>query len=136
MLPLDVMARAGVIEEDVLRQGPEAKGLRDAVFEVATRANDHLITAREMLKNVRGGQDVGHAYEHENDEDRQYSPPLEDEFYSKEQLRIQEVERAYGVFMEAIVTQSWLDRLQKADFDVFSKQMRKKDWKLPFSTLR
>ena len=32
--------------------GPEAGGLRDAVFEIATRANDHLITARKMLGEV------------------------------------------------------------------------------------
>ncbi|MBE7181123.1 MAG: squalene/phytoene synthase family protein, partial [Terriglobus roseus] len=67
-LPLDVMAEAGLREEDVLREGPAAPGLRDAVFAVATRANDHLITAREMLRNLRAGGDVGHAFEHGDEE--------------------------------------------------------------------
>ncbi|KAL8634755.1 MAG: hypothetical protein Q9228_007676, partial [Teloschistes exilis] len=66
-LPLDVMAECGLREEDVLRYGAQAEGLKDAVFRVATRASDHLITARQMLKNVQGGADVGHAFEHEGE---------------------------------------------------------------------
>ena len=130
-LPLDVMTRAGIKEEEVLRQGPEAHGLRDAVFEVATRANDHLITAREMMKSVRSGLDVGHAYEHEQDAENAYASS-EDGVLSKEQRQLQDAERSYGIFMEAIAIQSWLDRLQQADFDIFSAKLRKKDWKLPF----
>ena len=132
MLPLDVMARAGLQEEDVLRQGPEAPGLKDTVFEVATRANDHLITAREMMKNVREGMDIGHAYEHADDTEHSETSQTDDGMLSKEQRQLQDVERAYGIFMDAIAAQSWLDRLQKANFDLFSTQMRKKDWKLPF----
>jgi hypothetical protein len=40
-----------VVQEDVFRQG-HAEGLEDAVFEVATAAHDHLLTARSMLKSV------------------------------------------------------------------------------------
>ena len=132
MLPLDVMARAGVKEEEVLREGGTAKGLRDAVFEVATRANDHLITAREMMKNVRGGRDVGHEYEYAQENEETTTEAVEGQVLGKEQQQLKEVESAFGVFMEAVATQSWLDRLQKADFDVFSKDMRRKDWKLVF----
>ncbi|TGZ84197.1 hypothetical protein EX30DRAFT_346866 [Ascodesmis nigricans] len=53
VLPLDICAHHGLKQEEVLRYGPEAKGLQDAVFEVAVRANDHLITAREMAKEAR-----------------------------------------------------------------------------------
>ncbi|KAF8249657.1 hypothetical protein K440DRAFT_543080, partial [Wilcoxina mikolae CBS 423.85] len=49
VLPLDVCAEFNLRQEDVLRQGGNAPGLRDAVFKVATLANDHLITARKML---------------------------------------------------------------------------------------
>jgi len=49
VLPLDVCAECGVRQEDVLRRAGGAPGLRDAVFRVATLANDHLITARNML---------------------------------------------------------------------------------------
>jgi NADH dehydrogenase [ubiquinone] 1 alpha subcomplex assembly factor 6 len=52
VLPLDVCAEFGLRQEDVIRQGGDAPGLRDAVFKVATLANDHLITARKMLKDA------------------------------------------------------------------------------------
>lgn len=52
VLPLDVMANHNVRQEDVIRTGAAAKGLTDAVFEIATRANDHLITARAALREA------------------------------------------------------------------------------------
>ncbi|QDS77363.1 hypothetical protein FKW77_005567 [Venturia effusa] len=129
LLPLDIMAETGVQEEQVLRQGGSAPGLRDAVFAVATRANDHLITAREMLKNVKGGKDVGHAFEHLGDEEHSYTSEL-GENNSKQQ---QEVEQAFGVLMgPALSTSLWLEKLQKADFDVFDPSLRRSDWKLPW----
>jgi len=128
MLPLDVMAEAGVREEEVLRKGANATGLRDAVFTVATRANDHLITAREMLKNLYAGQEVGHEFEHADDAEHQNRvlPGQEKQSASAD------VERAFGVFMPAVATQLWLDQLQKCDFDVFNPKLRTTDWKLPW----
>ncbi|KAI5845526.1 Squalene/phytoene synthase [Tricharina praecox] len=52
VLPLDVCAEFGLRQEDVLRRGGDAPGLKDAVFKVATLANDHLITARKMLDDA------------------------------------------------------------------------------------
>lgn len=127
MLPVDVMVEAGVREEDVLRNGANAHGLRDAVFTVATRANDHLITARQMLDNIRAGQDVGHEFEHQDEEEHVHLPSN-----GKAETQAQEVERAFGVFMPAVATQLWLDKLQKHDFDVFQPKLRMTDWKLPF----
>ena len=127
-LPLDVMARAGVREEDVFRQGAEAAGLRDAVFEVATRASDHLITARQMLKNIYAGQDVGHAFEYEGEDEHQYQHPVG----GKSAQQREEVERAFGVFMPAVATELWLNRLQKYDFDVFREELRRREWRLPW----
>ncbi|KAK4553813.1 hypothetical protein LTR86_008988 [Recurvomyces mirabilis] len=129
MLPLDVMAESGVREEDVLRNGAEAQGLRDAVFLVATRANDHLITARQMLSQVRAGKDADHEYEHGNEEEHVYLPSKG----RKAETQAQEVERAFGVFMPAVATQMWLGRLEKGDFDVFGAKLRVTDWRLPFS---
>ncbi|CAM0140160.1 unnamed protein product [Umbelopsis sp. WA50703] len=51
ILPAEVTAKHNVVQEDVFRQG-HAEGLEDAVFEVATAAHDHLLTARSMLKSV------------------------------------------------------------------------------------
>lgn len=130
MLPLDIMADAGVREEDVLRNGAEARGLKDAVFAVATRANDHLITARQMLDNIRAGQAADHDYEHEHEEEHIQLPATAST--GKSETPAQEVERAFGVFMPAVATQMWLDRLQQLDFDVFQPKLRTTDWKLPF----
>ena len=40
-----------ISSEDVFRCGP-SKELADAVFEIATKANDHLITARSFMDKV------------------------------------------------------------------------------------
>jgi NADH dehydrogenase [ubiquinone] 1 alpha subcomplex assembly factor 6 len=126
-LPLDVMAQAGVKEEDVFRHGADASGLRDAVFTVATRASDHLITAREMLKNLRAGQDVGHKFEHEGEEGHDYGMQE-----SSSESRLKEAERSIGVLMPAVSAQLWLDRLQKVDFDIFRPELLGSDWRLPW----
>lgn len=131
-LPLDVMAEAGVREEDVLRQGAEATGLRDAVFQVATRASDHLITARQMLKNVREGRDVGHEFEHKGEEGHDYYRDREGTGGSKPRQQRQEVERAFGVFMPAVSTELWLERLERLDFDIFREELRRREWRLPW----
>ena len=54
VIPAEITARHGVSQEDVFRQGGSAKSIDDAVFEFATVANDHLITAREMFKETGG----------------------------------------------------------------------------------
>ena len=54
VIPAEITARHGVSQEEVFRKGGNAKGIDDAVFEFATVANDHLITAREMFKDTGG----------------------------------------------------------------------------------
>ena len=131
-LPLDVMASTGLREEDVFRQGAEAPGLRDAVFQVATRASDHLITARSMLSNLRKGNAVGHDFEHEGEEGHIYDEEAS-KVSSKSSTKTQfaEVEQAFGVLMPAVSTSLWLDRLQKVDFDIFRDELRRREWRLP-----
>jgi NADH dehydrogenase [ubiquinone] 1 alpha subcomplex assembly factor 6 len=124
VLPLDIMAETGVKEEDIFRRGAEAPGLKDAVFQVATRANDHLITAREMLKNLQQGKDAGHGFEHEGEEGHGYA-----ETHGSSQT---DIERAFGVLMPAIATRLWLEKLEKLDFDVFRPELRAREWKLPW----
>lgn len=133
-LPLDVMAEVGLREEDVLRKGAEAEGLRDAVFQVATRASDHLVTARSMLQNLRKGGDVGHAFEHEDEEEHQYGQ-LQRSSQSgsgKTAQQNADVEQAFGVLMPAVSTGLWLDKLQKLDFDIFRDELRRREWRLPW----
>ncbi|KAL6399211.1 phytoene synthetase/ ribosomal protein S6 [Ilyonectria robusta] len=112
LLPLDAMAEAGVKEEDVFRQGPNAPGLQDAVFKIATRANDHLITAREMLKRLKAGEDPGHEFEHQGEGEH---------FYDDEGSNtLKEIHHGFGVLLEAVPAQQYLDRLEQADFDPFA----------------
>ena len=59
VVPAEITARHGVSQEDVFRQGGNAKGIDDAVFEFATVANDHLITARDMFDKETAGQVPG-----------------------------------------------------------------------------
>ncbi len=139
-LPLDIMAECNLQEETVFRHGADAPGLKDAVFKVATRASDHLITARQMLKNVQGGGDVGHAFEHEGEEeehayhtdDRLQQPSTTDGDAGNVRQKA-EVEKAFGVFMPAVPTALWLQRLEKGDFDIFREDLRRRDWRLPWN---
>ncbi|KAA8652602.1 uncharacterized protein ATNIH1004_001507 [Aspergillus tanneri] len=134
MLPLDVMAQARVKEEEVFRQGAEAPGLRDAVFTVATRANDHLITVQQMLSNLRAGRDVGHEFEHEGEEGHQYGSEsgTDHSRNQRDETPLDEVNRAFGVFMPAVATRLWLNRLESVDFDIFRPELLGSEWKLPW----
>lgn len=135
MLPLDVMASTGVREEDVLRVGTDAPGLRDAVFAVATRASDHLITAKQMLKELQAGREPEHAYEHEGEEGHEYHSAHARPGGvqgSAPQNRPHELDQAFGVLMPAVATGLWLDRLEKLDFDIFASGLRRREWRLPW----
>lgn len=132
-LPLDILVLAGVREEDVLRLGADAPGLRDAVFAVATRASDHLITARQMLKELRAGYEAGHAYEHEGEDGHQYSDAgPQHHSASTASSVVEELDRALGVLMPAVTTGLWLERLESADFNIFAESLRKREWRLPW----
>ncbi|KAK8076672.1 hypothetical protein PG994_003944 [Apiospora phragmitis] len=121
LLPLDVMAEAGLREED---------GFQDAVFQVATRANDHLITAREMLKNLQAGEGPGHEYEHrgeaEHDHHRHHVMEAEVEGDSTKR----DIRRGFGVLLEAVPASDYLARLEATNFDPFA--VRSGGWKLPW----
>ncbi|KAF4863208.1 NADH dehydrogenase (ubiquinone) complex I, assembly factor 6 [Colletotrichum siamense] len=126
LLPLDVMSEVNLREEDVFRYGPEAEGFQDAVFKVATRANDHLITAREMLKNLRAGQDAGHDFEHQGEEEHVYEEEHEDDVQ-------RDIRRGFGVLLEAIPAQEYLTNLEASNFDPFAV---KASWKLAWRLWR
>lgn len=58
-IPADIAAKHGIVEEDVLRNGSNAKGLRDGLWDIGTRGMDELITARRELKGSGGKVDPG-----------------------------------------------------------------------------
>ncbi|EJP67269.1 squalene/phytoene synthase [Beauveria bassiana ARSEF 2860] len=123
LLPLDIMAEEGVKEEEVFRQGPDAPGLQDAVFKVATRANDHLITAQEMLKRLRAGEDAGHEFEHEGEGAHVYEAEGESD-------RARDLHRGFRVLLEAAPATYFLERLEQANFDPFA--VKPAGWRLPW----
>ncbi|KAJ8113523.1 hypothetical protein ONZ43_g5138 [Nemania bipapillata] len=128
LLPLDIMAETGLREEDVYRYGPEAEGFQDAVFQVATRANDHLITAREMLKNLRAGEHPGHEYEHQGEEQHAYPDSDSSQESIDPQLR-----RGFSVLLEGVPANDYLARLETENFNPFAV---KGSWKLPWRLWR
>lgn len=54
VIPAEITAKHGVSQEDVFRKGSATKGIDDAVFDLATIANDNMIAAREMFKDSTG----------------------------------------------------------------------------------
>ncbi|KAI1102598.1 Squalene/phytoene synthase [Jackrogersella minutella] len=128
LLPLDVMAETGLKEEDVYRLGPRADGFQDAVFKVATRAHDHLITAREMLKNLHAGQSPGHDYEHHGEEQHEYTSATSSHDDTKRDLR-----RGFSVLLEGVPASDYLTRLEAQNFDAFTVRS---SWKLPWRLWR
>lgn len=53
-IPADICEKYGIVEEELFRRGAEAKGFRDACWEIGTRGMDELITARRDLKETGG----------------------------------------------------------------------------------
>lgn len=54
IVPAEITAKHGVNQQEVFTKGGSSHGLEDAVFELATVANDHLLTARDTFKDIGG----------------------------------------------------------------------------------
>ncbi|KAG2151391.1 isoprenoid synthase domain-containing protein [Suillus clintonianus] len=54
VIPAEITAKHGVNQQEIFSKGKSSHGLEDAVFELATVANDHLLTARDMFKESGG----------------------------------------------------------------------------------
>ncbi|KII87014.1 hypothetical protein PLICRDRAFT_43724 [Plicaturopsis crispa FD-325 SS-3] len=55
VIPAELTARRGVVQEDVFRNGGKAKGLEDAVYDFAVEAHAQLSAARDMA-GTEGGK--------------------------------------------------------------------------------
>ncbi|RDA82689.1 hypothetical protein CP532_6343 [Ophiocordyceps camponoti-leonardi (nom. inval.)] len=128
LLPLDIMAEAGVKEEEVFRRGPHAPGLEDAVFKVATRAHDHLLTAKDMFARLKQGQDAGHEFEHGGEADHRVQGEDGDGDVQAE------LRQSFGVFLEAVPAGLYLESLEKANFNPYT--VRNAGWRLPWRMWR
>jgi NADH dehydrogenase [ubiquinone] 1 alpha subcomplex assembly factor 6 len=52
VIPAGITARHGLVHEEVFRRGGEARGMRDAVWEFASAANDQLNVTRKVFREV------------------------------------------------------------------------------------
>ncbi|KAK9453743.1 isoprenoid synthase domain-containing protein [Dipodascopsis uninucleata] len=105
LLPIEIQAKYGLRDEDLLRrkdmEDPTIKHkLSDAIFEIATHANDQLITARTTLKEVSSKKKLS---------DSQFAPLL-----------------------TSLESKLFLEKLEKQDFDIFSPKLHMRPWTLPW----
>ncbi|GME66918.1 unnamed protein product [[Candida] boidinii] len=132
MLPMDVLAKNNISQEDILRLfnnnldknekiNEIRENLKNSVFEIATVANDHIITSRTKFEKVKTlVKEIS-----ENDTDNN----LQNNF---RKLSKGIPDAIYLPYMNTIPTTLFLEKLEKNDFDLLNKKMDAKEWKLPF----
>lgn len=135
-LPVDVMARHGLLQEAVLRlaqgHGGAAAGgadaadtrekLKSVVFDTAVTANDHILTARAKLGELAAQFGAVVA---QNPHNARLSS------YSKRWRRgVPDV--VFTPFMVGTPTTLYLERLERYDFDVFDRRLQQREWKLAY----
>ena len=123
VIPAEITAKHGVNQETVFRGGggggkdgeENGKRLEEAVFEFATVANDHVLTAREMFKE-EGGQVPAKAM------------PLFLSMVSS----LPHILCWLANSNVQIPVIRFLERLEAANFNAFEPTLQRKDWKLPW----
>lgn len=126
VIPAEITAKHGVNQEEVFRWipgKPPVKGLDDAVFEFATLANDHLLTAREMLKDKSGSFRVPSV-----------AMPVFASGVSERDPCMYRFQ--FRTRCLQIPIASYLGRLEKANFDAFNAGLQLRDWRLPWRIWR
>ncbi|KAI9095847.1 isoprenoid synthase domain-containing protein [Phlyctochytrium arcticum] len=135
-IPAEVMARHGLAAETLFREGP-SPALSDIAFEIATLANDHLITARTFMP---GGSQY-HLSESEHDHDHDHhdhdhtncSHPSHSKsasspfaaFTKPQDASIQQDPSPHlltRALLSAIPADTYLQHLQKHNFDLWKAQ--------------
>lgn len=122
IVPAELTAKHGVNQEQIFRNLENVdktgqKNLEDAVFEFATVANDHLLTARDMFREF-DGKVPGRAM-----------PLFSSAVRTVVRLRVISV-RSH--VRQQIPVVSYLQRLEVANFNPFDPVLQTKDWKLPW----
>ena len=100
--------------------------LQNVVFETAVTANDHLLSARLKLKQVREDiQKLVQSKPHDN---------LLQRSQKKWRKGIPDV--IFIPFMNAIPTSLYLEKLEKNDFNIYSPKLKQKEWRLGWRSFR
>lgn len=130
-LPIDILVKHAISQEDTIRllSGKEKsvesiEKLNAAIFDVTTRANDHILAARQKLDQLKAA--IKDRVEHLNENDTE-NKMLIDTYHN---LRRGLPDCIYTPFMCAIPTVLYLERLQKYDFNVMSPRLQYREWKL------
>jgi NADH dehydrogenase [ubiquinone] 1 alpha subcomplex assembly factor 6 len=119
IIPAEITAKHRVSQEEVRRKGSVANGIEDAVFEFATIANDHMITARDMFKH--GGSISRTAM------------PI---FLAGVCIVCCGGNISDLHFGPQVPVTSFLGRLEAVNFKAFHPSLRVRDWKLPWRVWR
>jgi NADH dehydrogenase [ubiquinone] 1 alpha subcomplex assembly factor 6 len=124
VIPAEISSKHGLRQEELVRKGPEAQGLEDAVFEFATLANDHMITARSMLK--------------EEGFEGKIPPAAMPVFLAGVMLVLLIITKLYDAYVWSfkIPVANLLQRLEKNACDPFDPKLQRRDWKLPWLIYR
>lgn len=136
-LPVDIMTKHGLSQEAVLKvaQGHLLEGsehtevrekLKNVVYDTAVVANDHILAARSKLEKTRGLiQEVVKAQ-------------LQDQLVQINHRRWRKgiPDAVFTPFMVAIPTTLYLQKLQRADFDVFNPKLSQQEWRLAYTSFR
>lgn len=136
-LPVDIMTKHDMSQETFFRltQGylkdPEQiqqtrEQLKNIVYEVAITANDHILTARQKLAQLQ--QEITQVIA-DNPHDK-----LIKRQHKSWKKNIPDV--IFTPFMVGIPTSLYLRRLEKNDFDVFAKDLQKKEWRLAWTSFK
>lgn len=136
-VPVDLMTKFELSQEAVLRltqghmsdaaeQADTKEKLQNVVFETAITANDHLLSARTKLDEVRKEiADVVASRPNDN---------LLGRNSKKWRKGLPDV--VFTLYMVAIPTHLYLQKLEKYDFDVLSPKLQQKEWRLAWQSFR
>ncbi|KAH3672488.1 uncharacterized protein OGAPODRAFT_17221 [Ogataea polymorpha] len=132
LLPLESIAKQNTTQEEVLRylQSDDTnqevgEKVREIVFDVATVANDHLLSARTKFNDLKN--------EIYNLVDKEGSLELK---LGWEQLNNGVPDAMFLPMMNGLPTVCFLEKLEKYDFELRNPNLSIKDWRLAWKTYR
>lgn len=118
VIPAEITAKHNVNQQEIFTKRESSHALEDAVFELATVANDHLLTARDMFKESGGRVP-------------QDAMPV----FSAAVRRIFRITIIFDQKFQIPVV-SILSTLEAVNFNVFNPSLQIRDWRLAWQVWR
>lgn len=136
-LPIDVMSKHDLSQEDVLRlfQGHTADAKNDqdvrhkinlVVYDTAVVANDHMLTANKKLGDFK--KEVAQVITLHSD-DKSFQ-----NFARKWRGKIPDA--IFTPLMVGIPTSLYLKKLEKHDFDILNTNLQQPEWRLAWTSFK